>query len=248
MNAKKNMKLSTKHESTDFMEREKFEDRRKAYYAYLEWLKNQNISIEDFLHNSAAYVGDKQIHRMLTIYELYKQTIGLAGHIAEIGVFKGAGSLLFAKLVKVFEPEAFTIVHGFDWFCGKSSNDSKNAMISYKNDYEKIVELKSKQLLDGILKIHRINIINECKSFFEKSPQLKFKLVFCDIASYDVMKAAIPIFWEHLLPNGIMIFDHYSLQNSPGETIALDEILPNVVVRTIPNSWTPNAYIIKGVD
>jgi len=233
-------------ELADFTEREKFEDRRKAYYDYLEWLKQQNIAIEDFLHNSTAFIGDKQIHRMLTVYELYKQTIGLAGHIAEIGVFKGAGSLFFAKLVKIFEPEAFTIVHGFDWFCGKSSNESKNAMISYNSDYEKVIELIDRQSLGGILKIHKINIINECESFFEKSPQLKFKLVFFDIASYEVMKIAIPLFWEHLLPGGIMVFDHYSLQTSPGETIALSEILPNAVIRTIPNSWTPNAYIVKG--
>jgi len=232
----------------DFTEREKFEDRRKAYYDYLKWLKDQNIDIEDFLHNSAAFIGDKQILRMLTIYELYKKTIGLAGHIAEIGVYKGAGSLLLAKLVKIFEPESFTLVHGFDWFCGESSNYSENAMISYTSDYEKIVELKNRQSLAGILKIHKINIINDCESFFEKSLQLKFKLVFFDIASYEVMKVAIPLFWKHLLPNGIMVFDHYSLQTSPGETIALSEILPNAIIRTIPNSWTPNAYIVKGAD
>jgi len=234
-----------KQESADFTEREKFEARRKPYNDYLAWLKEQNITIEDFLHNSAAYIGDMQIHRMITIYELYRKTVGLAGHIAEVGVFKGAGSILFAKLVKIFEPNAFTIVHGFDWFCGKSSNNSRNAMIAYNEDYERVIELKNRQSLDGILKIHRINIIDECQAFFEKSPQLKFKMVFMDIASYEVMKVAIPLFWHHLLPNGIMVFDHYSLQTSPGETIALNEILPNAVVRTIPNSWTPNAYIVK---
>lgn len=235
-----------KQETASFTEREKFEDRRKPYNEYLEWLKKQNVTLGDFLHNSAAYIGDKQIHRMLTIYELYKQTIGLAGHIAEVGVFKGAGSILLAKLVKIFEPEAFTIVHGFDWFCGKSSNESENAMVSFNNDYENIIELKNRQSLDGILKIHKMNIIEECQTFFEKSPQLKFKFVLMDVGSYDVMKVAIPLFWQHLLPKGIMIFDHYSLQTSPGETIALSEILPDAVVRTIPNSWTPNAYIVKG--
>jgi predicted O-methyltransferase YrrM len=237
-----------KQEPASFAEREKFENRRKSYNDYLAWMKKQNITTEDFLHNSAAYIGDMQIHRMLTIYELYKQTIGLAGHVAEVGVFKGAGSILLAKLVKIFEPDAFTIVHGFDWFCGKSSNNSETAMVAYNGDYERVIELKNKQSLDGILKIHRINIIDECQEFFEKSPQLKFKIVFMDIASYEVMKVAIPLFWQRLLPNGIMVFDHYSLQTSPGETIALSEVLPNAVVRTIPNSWTPNAYVVKGAS
>jgi hypothetical protein len=186
-----------------------------------------------------------QLNRILTIYELYKKVSGIAGHIAEVGVFKGSGSLLLAKLVKLFEPEAFTLVHGFDWFCGKSSNNSENAMVSDDDDYKRICELARRQLLDGILNIHKMNIIEECSCFFEKHQQLRFKFVFMDIGSYEIMKVAIPLFWKHLLLNGIMIFDHYSLQNSPGETIALNEILPNAVIRTIPNSWTPNAYIVK---
>lgn len=42
-----------------------------------------------------------------------------------------------------------------------------------------------------------------------------------------------------------MIFDQYSCQFAPGETLAIHELLPNVEVHTISNSWMPNAYIIK---
>jgi hypothetical protein len=44
---------------------------------------------------------------------------------------------------------------------------------------------------------------------------------------------------------GIMIFDQYAHEFAPGECGALHEILPNAAVRTIPNSWMPNAYVIK---
>jgi predicted O-methyltransferase YrrM len=188
------------------------------------------------------------LNRIFTLYELYKNVANIAGHIAEVGTFKGAGSLLFAKLVSLFEPESFTCVHGFDWFAGKSSNDSDSALVSTDKDYKRICDLAHKQSLDGVLKIHRIDLVNDCFEFFEKYSQLRFKLVFMDIGSYDVMKVAIPQFWEHLVTGGIMIFDHYSLLASPGETIALSEVLPNVTVHTIPNSWTPNAYVIKGHD
>jgi len=43
------------------------------------------------------------LNRIITLYEIYKKTLGLNGHIAELGVYKGSGSLLFAKLVKIFE-------------------------------------------------------------------------------------------------------------------------------------------------
>ncbi|MGC9402629.1 hypothetical protein ACP43V_09260 [Vibrio genomosp. F10 str. 9ZC157] len=36
-----------------------------------------------------------------------------------------------------------------------------------------------------------------------------------------------------------------SIKFAPGESGALHELLPDVSVKTIPNSWMPNAYIIK---
>ncbi len=227
-----------------FAERNKFENRRVLYNEYIEWLSKENISISEFMNNSTAFIGDMQLNRIFTIYELYKKTIGLAGHIAEVGVFKGAGSLLLAKLVKLFEPESFTLVHGFDSF-SKTPESIENRLYSNNNDYERLLKLKKLQNVDGILEIHRLDILGELSLFFEKSPQIKFKFVFMDIGSYKVAKTAIPMFYKHLLPGGIMAFDHYSLQTAPGETIALSEVLPNTIVKTIPNSWTPNAYIVK---
>ena len=62
---------------------------------------------------------------------------------------------------------------------------------------------------------------------------------------YDVMKAAIPLFWDRLIPGGIMVFDQFSHELGPGETIAVRELLPNAKIQTIPNSWMPNAYAVK---
>jgi len=84
----------------------KFDHRRNAYYAYVDYLKEQHIPVEDYLHDFAAYVGHMSLNRVLTIYELYMKARGLAGHIADVGVYKGASSLLFAKLIKIFESES----------------------------------------------------------------------------------------------------------------------------------------------
>ena len=70
-------------------------------------------------------------------------------------------------------------------------------------------------------------------------------MIFLDAGIYDVMQACIPIFWERLTPGGIMVFDQYSHELGPGETISVRELLPNEKVKTLPNSWMPNAYIIK---
>jgi hypothetical protein len=45
-------------------------------------------------------------------------TQSIAGHIADVGTYKGASALLFAKLMKIHNPESLWQVHGFDWFKG----------------------------------------------------------------------------------------------------------------------------------
>ena len=230
------------------MESMKFDYRREQYYEYIDFLKKSPPSLEDLLHDFTAYVGHMSLNRVLTIYEVYKKTLGLAGHIADVGVYKGASSLLFAKLIKIFEPEALTLCHGFDWFKGMHPTEMDSELLrdgGYKTDYESICELVRKQNFSNILKIHKLDLLTDLPDFFNKYRHLVFKLVMMDAGTYDVMKASIPFFWDRLVPGGIMIFDQFSHEFAPGETAAIREILPNAIVRSLPNSWMPNAYIIK---
>lgn len=226
----------------------KFNDRRKQYYEYVEYLKLKQPCVEDFLHDFTAYVGHMSLNRVLTIYELYKKTLGLAGHIADVGVYKGASSLLFAKLIKIFEAESLTLCHGFDWFEGAKIGEKDSELVfdgGYKTDYQNIIELVKMQGFDNVLKIHKLDLTKDLGAFFNKYPHIRFKLVMMDAGTYDVMSASIPWFYEKLIPGGIMIFDQYAHEFAPGETLAVSEILPKAVVRTLPGCWMPNAYIIK---
>ncbi len=232
------------------LEGKKFDYRRKQYYEYIDYLKNTNYGdISEVLEHFSTYVGHMSLNRVLTIYELYKKTIGKAGHIADVGVYKGASSLLFAKLIKIFESESLTMCHGFDWFEGMNElGDVDSGFVSegsYKVDYESIKKLVQKQGFDNILKIHKLNLMTDLGKFFSENIHLRFKLVMMDVGVYDIMKIAIPFFWERLNKGGIMIFDQYACQFAPGETLAIHELLPDVEVRTIPNSWMPDSYIIK---
>lgn len=232
------------------LEGQKFDYRRKQYYEYLEYLRTTNYGdVSDLLEHFTAYVGHMSLNRVLTIYELYKKTIGMAGHIADVGVYRGASSLLLAKLIKIFESESLTMCHGFDWFEGMNGLDTVDSEYvsegSYKADYQSIKTLVEKQGFDNILKIHKLNLMTDLDNFFKENAHLRFKLIMMDVGVYDVMKNVIPFFWERLNKGGIMIFDQYSCQFAPGETLVIQELLPDVEVHTIPNSWMPNAYIVK---
>lgn len=232
-----------KYEST------KFQRRRPDFREYIRFLESNPPSLEDWIEHFPAYVGHMSLNRMLTLYELYKMASGLAGHIAEVGVYKGAGSLLFAKLVHIFESESLTQVHGFDWFEGTGKGGKNDTELvpegGYKSSYEELTNIVGLQKLEHIVRIHNFDLVDGIEGFFREHEHLTFKLVFLDAGMYNVMRVCIPAFWSRMVVGGIMIFDQFNHELAPGETIAVRECIGNVKIRTIPNSWMPNAYAIK---
>lgn len=240
--------MTTKRQHTGELEYLKFDDRRDPYYNLLETYKGMDIPLQDMVENFTCFTGHMSLSRYLGLYELYKMTLGVAGHIGEVGTFKGSSFFLFAKLVKIFESESLTQVHGFDWFEGMNVDEDKNAKVdagSYKADEATLRKLVEIQELENLAFLHKIDVTKDLEPFLEKHKHLQFKLVFLDAGIYDVVSKALPLFWERLTPGGILVLDQYNHELSPGETMAVREILPNAKVKTLPNIWMPSAYIIK---
>ena len=225
----------------------KFDDRRQSFGEYVNYLKNKDIPINDWMEHFTSYIGHMSLSRVLGLYELYKKTLGVSGHIGEIGIYKGASFFLFAKLVKIFEAESLTQVHGFDWFQGTGDDDieMKIEQGGYKQDYNDIVELNEKQGFKNLAFIHKMDVVEELEGFLQENLHMQFKLFFMDAGTHKVVKTALPLIWERITPGGIVIFDQYNHELSPGETLAVREILPDAKVQVIPNIWMPSGYIVK---
>jgi len=235
------------HQHKGTLEYMRFDHRREGFYKGLERIKALNFPFEDILEHYPSFVGHMSLSRFLGLYELYKQTLGVAGHIAEVGTYKGASLLHFAKLVQIFEAESLTQVHGFDWFQGTGKDEITSYVKegTYKESYERVLELVNAQNLGHIAFVHKMDVIKELKPFLERYLHLQFKLVFLDAGMYNIVKTVLPLFWERLTPGGIVILDQYNHEFSPGETLAVREILPHAKVKTLPNIWMPSAYIVK---
>ena len=100
------------------MEYEKFVKRREPYRKALAEIQEMGFTFYDYIYHNPAFAGHMNLARFLALYETFKRTLGLAGHIAEVGVWKASSLLYLAKLTLIFEPESLTLVHGFDWFKG----------------------------------------------------------------------------------------------------------------------------------
>lgn len=236
------------HKYGDF-ESLKFDDARESYREYTSFLEASAYNKTEIIENIGAFIGDLALNRVLTLTQYFKMTESLAGHIADVGTFKGASLLLFAKLLKIYAPQSLWQVHGFDWFKGtpKLAAQDTNLVIEggYQASKTALLELIEKQSLHPITRVHDLDLRTELKDFLCEHPHLQFRLVFMDAGLYEVMDSSIPEFWERLIPGGLMVFDQISHEFAPGEMLAVRKHLPNSTIRTLPNSWMPNAYIIK---
>ena len=225
----------------------KFAGRRESYYEGLNEILSLGYSQEDLLHHFPSFVGHMTISRFIALYELYKMCLGVAGHIAEAGVFKGAGTLWFAKLAQIFEPESMTLVHGFDWFEGNqpTAEEPNVHEESYKEDYDRVMKLVRAQKLDHVVHLHKLDLRTELAQFFDENKYMQFKLVFLDAGMYEIVASCITQFWPRLTSGGLMIFDQFNHELSPGETRAIKELLPDAKLRTLPFGWMPTAYVVK---
>src|SRR5215831_5583193 len=186
---------STKDYIPGDLETQKHAARKEPYYKGLQTIKGLNYEFEDFIHYFPCFTGSQTLSRYLTFYECYKQTLGLSGHIAEVGVYKGASFLFFAKLTQIFEPNSFTQVHGFDWFKGNKPSESEANIVEASDiePYDRLIKLIEAQNIQNIAKVHNLDATRELESFFKKYPHLQFKLVFLDAGMYKVVKACLPL-------------------------------------------------------
>lgn len=228
-------------------ELQKFAAGKPEYYEGLREILSLGYDPADFIHYFPAFAGPMTISRFLTLYEAYKMTLGVAGHVAEIGVYKGAGSLFFAKLMKLFEPQSLTLVHGFDWFRGAEITDEEKFVAEGEctEDHSRLMRLIRAQGLDNVVHIHNLDVTKDLGRFFEENSHLQFKLIFADCGIYDVVGSTLKHFWPRLTSGGVMIFDQFNHEVAPGETRAIKEFMPDAKMRTFPFGWMPTAYVVK---
>jgi hypothetical protein len=204
---------------------------------------------EDFYEHFPCFVGAKTLARFISLQQCYQMTLGIAGHMAEVGVFRGAASLFLAKLSLLYEPHTVTQVHAFDWFREPTREELEAAPhgYTYYEPYDRILELIGVQGLQRYVLLHRMNVILELEGFFRLHPHLQFKLVFLDAGQYDIVANALREFWPRITAGGIVIFDQFNHEVAPEETKAVKDLLPpDSVIRTFPHGWMPTAYVVKG--
>lgn len=206
------------------------------------------------LENFPKYVRRVPLKRFLAMYEVFKKILGVKGSIIECGVLRGFGTMTWAKLSSILEPENLTRrIYGFDTFEGfptvhgkdqsSSASPSKGELSasSYDELTALIAEYDKDRLLGHISKVQLVrgNIVDTLPRFVQANPHLLVGLLFVDCDLYEPTKVAI----EQLLPRmpkgSIIAFDELDNPKWPGETLALLDTIGLGQLKLQRIEWDP---------
>jgi dTDP-rhamnose C3-O-methyltransferase len=212
-------------------------------------------------------LGRRQhLKRFLAHSQLFQQTLGVPGDIAELGVYRGLGLMTWANLLEAFcIGDRTKMVFGFDNWAGFTrlapedgvekkaagktvggfnptdfKQELLNAIDIYDND--RFIPWKPRiRLVDG-------DIARTVPAFLGENPGVRFSLVHFDCDLYEPTSAALHAIWPKLARGGILIFDEYGIHDWPGETEAVDQFLadkPDLRLQTFDWTNAPAAWLVK---
>jgi O-methyltransferase len=154
--------------------------------------------------------------RLQVLYQFARQSLPLAGEMAEVGVYRGGTALLLAELAG----PAGKQLHLFDTFSGLPPGDPA-IDLHQPGDFADTGIDQVQQLLQPYARIHL-----HAGLFPASVPATLEAATFCFVhVDVDIHRSALDcceFFHPRLTPGGIMVFDDYGFSSCPGIRKAVD--------------------------
>ncbi len=206
----------------------------------VELFKNCPIPGDQLMSNLGLFLNSKNLSRILFMDYIFKQIVDIPGVILELGTRWGQNVALFSALRGIYDPfNRHRKIVGFDTFKGFpeiSPKDGDSEMmlkgnLSLTKDYyeylTKIMEYHEQE--SPLSHTKKFELIKgdaslEIIKFFQKHPETIVALAFFDFDIYKPTKKCLQAIKPHLIKGSILGFDELNDPDSPGETLALEEV------------------------
>jgi hypothetical protein len=174
-----------------------------------------------------------RISKFLAHAKLYEMSLGLPGHFAEAGVFKGASFCRFRKLGRLFHPDHTRRFVGFDVFgrfpAAEYGPDKAELDRQWQIDGSQSISrgelhqlLKEQGLADNVDLVEG-DVRETIAGYLAERQQMSFAIVNIDLDLYEPTKAALQQLFPVVVRGGVVILDDY--EGFPGAKRAVDEYL-----------------------
>lgn len=198
------------------------------------------IPREELLMNFPLFLDRRIIARLLFVNEMYQHVIGVHGSIFEFGVRYGPNLALLASLRDIYEPmNPNRKIVGFDTFSGfphvdskRDPSDSKPGDFAVTENYEAYLEkiLGMHEAMSPLAGQKRFELVKgdatkTVKEYLKQHPETLISMAYFDMDLYQPTKVCLEAILPYLNKGAVIGFDELNMQQWPGETIAMREVL-----------------------
>ncbi len=238
-------------------------EENKVREQFVEHFRNCPIPDDQILSNLGLFLNSKTLARILFMDHLYRQIVDVQGIVIDFGTWWGQNSSLFAALRGIYEPfNRHRKIVGFDSFTGFPSISEKdggsdlmvkgNLALSenYVEYLRKIMELQEKD--NPLSHIKKFEIIPgdatvTINKFLEGNPETIIALAYFDFDIYEPTKKCLEAIKSRLVKGSVLGFDELNDHDSPGETLALNEVfgLNNIKLKRYPYASRTSYFVVE---
>lgn len=225
--------------------------------------KNCPIPDEQLLSNLGLFLNSKNLSRILFMDHIFKQIIDVPGVIIEFGTRWGQNTALFSALRGIYDPfNRHRKIVGFDTFTGFpeiTPEDGKSEMMlkgnlsltkDYYNYLTQIMEYHEQE--SPLAHLRKFDLIKgdaniEVEKYFKQHPETIIALAFFDFDTYKPTKKCLQAIKPHLVKGSVIGFDELNDPDSPGETLALEQVfgLNNIKLKRYKYTSRTSYFIVE---
>jgi hypothetical protein len=202
-------------------------------------LREWPIPEKELLLNLGLFLTPQTLSRVLFMDFLYRQIVDIQGIVVELGCRWGQNLSLFTSLRGIYEPfNRLRRVVGFDSFSGFPSVAPEDGELLAQGDYATSAnyEVFLDQVL-GLLEqesplahLRKYEVIRgdatvTLPQYLSDHPETVVALAYFDFDIYSPTKICLEALRPHLTRGTVIGFDEANDPTTPGETIALKEVL-----------------------
>jgi hypothetical protein len=207
----------------------------------------------EFIDHWQLYVGQENLSRFLTVYEVLKEIQNVPGDIIELGSWQGANLLGIAKALHHLNPDSAKSIYSFDSFEGLTNpaledNFDENLRGKYRGDFAKLYAAISLYDFENQVFLQRGMIENTVPKFVEEHLNKNFSLIYYDADFFEPAETMFEYLAPMLSVGGVILLDEYGTPQWPGETKSADKFLSlhkNFVSKKITTSKQPTLRITR---
>lgn len=203
------------------------------------------------------YCGIGNLARFVSIYEIFRSTLDVPGHVAEFGSWRGANLLFLAKLMRILDPHGSKQVHCFDSFEGLTSFSPEDGTAAekkgaYKGSFEEMADVIGLYGLEDEIDFHKGLVEETLQPFLDEFFEYRFSFVYCDVDLYEATKQILIGLHPRMCKGGVFVLDEWNYSDYPGESAAVREFLEkhgsDYAVEQVRNARQPSLVLRKTVD